>query len=76
MGAGIVSALEFRRKWNGRLTMPDGTDSLRCEQCLAEGKQHGGFGTTVIFCMGRPFMRVCRTHEKKVKQVWEGACDA
>ena len=68
-----MSALEYRRKWNARVTMPDGTDSLRCEQCLAEGKQYGGFGTTVIFLMGHPFMRVCRKCETDVKATWEGA---
>lgn len=30
-------------------------------------------GTRLIFCLGRPFMRVCKPCEKDVKQCWEGA---
>ena len=73
-----MSALEYRHaKGWGRIEMPGGSVSLSCDMCRAHKKQHPGGGTRLIFCLGRPFMRVCRKCEPKVKAIYEGAkCDA
>ena len=69
-----MSALEFRwaKGW-GRMPMPDGSASLSCDVCREHGKQHPGGGTRLVFCLGRPFMRICRKCEKDVRKIWEGA---
>lgn len=72
-----MSALEFRwaKGW-GRIEMPGGSVSFSCDMCRAHKKQHPGGGTKLIFCLGRPFMRVCRKCEKDVRKIWGGALDA
>ena len=70
-----MSALEFRHsKGWGRVTVPGGAQpTYSCEMCRAHGKQHPGGASRLIFCLGRPFMRVCRKCEATVKATWEGA---
>jgi len=66
-----VSALECRSSsgW-GRVAMPGGEESPNCDFCRESGKQYPSAGTRLIFALGRPFLRVCRTHEREARKIW------
>lgn len=69
-----MTALEFRHaKGWGRIPMPDGSESLSCDLCRATGRQYPRAGTKLIFCLGRPFMRVCLKCAPQVEKTWTGA---
>ena len=69
-----MPALETRRsKGWGRLTMPDGSDRLTCDLCRATKQRYAKGGSQIIFCLGRPLMRVCIPCGKEVKRMWAEA---
>lgn len=62
--------LEVRHsKGWGRVQTALGSDTLRCELCVAAGKG-GKPGSLLIWALGRPLIRTCRPCAKEMQATW------